>query len=881
MTDPRHRPRRVRPRRRSARRSDALVQAEVRRLAPLCSPERTASTQPTRRSPTFAGSANSTSTSATTPSTRCWSTPDARSGSTAAARCSTSARSAPSGVDLLIERVLAPLGRRVDRTSPIVDARLADGARVCAVLPPIAVDGPDAVDPPLPTRRPPARRLHRRRRQRAARRAAARSLQLIVSGATSSGKTSLVAALARPTSIRPNDSLVVEDTAELPLRHPHAVRLEARPPTVDGPGAVDLAHLVRTALRLRPDRIVVGEVRGDEVLALVQAMNTGHDGSISTCHANGPTDALLRLESLVLQAAPTWPLAAIRHQLARSIDVIVHVDRCDDGRSTDHRDRRGRSAVAGDRPTRPAHPTIATAGPPRRRRRPRRRGTARTATSMIDRRRRGRIVIAVVLVALAVVAAAVPLRPGRRRAAPDGACATIALGRPRHADVQAPSRDDIAAGCARRRGLVRRDRPSAPLGVDAARRRRRRSRPTPPPSGPRRPFRLAIDRGLSIGDRSSTRRRCRAPPATRTRRARHHEPDRRTVGCLDRPHGPAAAPARRRPRRTIDAGGAGTPVDACDDRRPAADARRAGRPPTTTFVRSATSPIGAACVAVGLDAQRRRLVVDAPHRRGPVVIGLARPVAPSPSLGPACAIGRRRDRIGDRPRRARAPRRPHRADAPADPGKVRTRANAASVVGAAIAAALCVAVVAGPLAIGVAPRRRVVLVRALRPIRAARRRRSAIERALPDAMDLLVLSVRAGLTPFQAVCDLATSGEPPVGDAFAEVVRRTERGQPFADALAALPEQLGSQAGGLADVIATSDRHGLPLGPVLDQLTAEVTRHPPPARPGRRPQAAGAAVVSARGVHAAVVRPPRDRPSGDRRTLVTRRNRLVTLAPRP
>ena len=133
--------------------------------------------------------------------------------------------------------------------------------------------------------------------------------------------------------ISPSQRLVVvEDTSELPLRHPHAVRLEARPPTVDGPGAIDLAQLVRTALRLRPDRIVVGEVRGDEVLALVQAMNTGHDGSIATCHANGPTDALLRLESLVLQAAPTWPLAAIRHQLARSIDVVVHVERHADGR---------------------------------------------------------------------------------------------------------------------------------------------------------------------------------------------------------------------------------------------------------------------------------------------------------------------------------------------------------------------------------------------------------------------------------------------------------------------------------------------------------------------------------------------------------------------
>ncbi len=156
-----------------------------------------------------------------------------------------------------------------------------------------------------------------------------------------------------------------------------------------------------------------------------------------------------------------------------------------------------------------------------------------------------------------------------------------------------------------------------------------------------------------------------------------------------------------------------------------------------------------------------------------------------------------------------------------------------------------------------------------------------IERTLPDAMDLLVLSVRAGLTPFQAVRDLAVSTPSPVGDAFAEVVRRTERAQPFADALTALPEHLGPPAGGLADVIATSDRHGLPLGPVLDQLTAEVTSRPPSARSGRRPQAAGASVVPARGVHVALVRPPRDRPSGDRRIVVTRRIRLVTATPRP
>jgi pilus assembly protein CpaF len=226
--------------------------------------------------------------------------------------------------------VLAPLGRRVDRTSPIVDARLADGARVCAVLPPVAVDGPALSIRRFRRRILPHESftddvgvglLHELLHARC---------NLVVVGATSSGKTSLVAALL--SEIDPSHRLViVEDTAELPLRHPHALRLEARPPTIDGPGAVDLAQLVRTSLRLRPDRIVVGEARGDEVLALVQAMNTGHDGSISTCHANSPTDALLRLESLVLQAAPTWPLAAIRHQLARSIDVVIHLERDEDG----------------------------------------------------------------------------------------------------------------------------------------------------------------------------------------------------------------------------------------------------------------------------------------------------------------------------------------------------------------------------------------------------------------------------------------------------------------------------------------------------------------------------------------------------------------------
>jgi pilus assembly protein CpaF len=238
---------------------------------------------------------------------------------------------AADGVDLLMERILAPLGRRVDRSSPIVDARLSDGARVCAVLPPIAVDGPVLSIRRFGRRVLPLDCFAPDRCVELLRGLLSDRCNIVVSGATSSGKTSLVAALLQEVDASQR-VVVVEDTAELPLRHPHAVRLEARPSTVDGPGGIDVAQLVRTALRLRPDRIVVGEVRGDEVLALVQAMNTGHDGSMSTCHANGPTDALLRLESLVLQAAPTWPLAAIRHQLARSIDIVVHVARHADGR---------------------------------------------------------------------------------------------------------------------------------------------------------------------------------------------------------------------------------------------------------------------------------------------------------------------------------------------------------------------------------------------------------------------------------------------------------------------------------------------------------------------------------------------------------------------
>jgi pilus assembly protein CpaF len=235
-------------------------------------------------------------------------------------------------IGVVLERVLAPTGRRIDRTHPIVDVRLAGGARLCAVVEPVSVDGTTV-----------SIRQHRARAlQLDAFVADPPTLQLLdeimtsrcnvlVSGATSSGKTTFVAALLRRAD--PSDRLVIcEDTTELAPLGRHAVRLEARAAGADGLPAIDLAALVRAALRLRPDRLVVGEFRGTEVLAAVEAMNTGHDGSLSTCHANSAIDALGRVETLLMQAAPTWPLAAIRRQVSRSIDIVVHLERASEGR---------------------------------------------------------------------------------------------------------------------------------------------------------------------------------------------------------------------------------------------------------------------------------------------------------------------------------------------------------------------------------------------------------------------------------------------------------------------------------------------------------------------------------------------------------------------
>ncbi|HEX9260350.1 MAG TPA: CpaF family protein [Acidimicrobiales bacterium] len=230
----------------------------------------------------------------------------------------------------IIERVVAPLGRRVDRTSPIVDARLGDGSRVHAVVPPLAPDGPHLTIRRFAPQLIPLHAFTGAEVQALLRSAVAERRNIVVTGSTSSGKTSLLAALCALTP--PSERIVtIEDAAELRLPGDHVVRLEARPATAEGVGEVTIRDLVRAALRMRPDRLVVGEVRGGEALDMLQALNTGHDGSLSTCHANSPADALQRLEAMVLQAAPGVPLAAVRQQVVGAIDVVVHLERGVDG----------------------------------------------------------------------------------------------------------------------------------------------------------------------------------------------------------------------------------------------------------------------------------------------------------------------------------------------------------------------------------------------------------------------------------------------------------------------------------------------------------------------------------------------------------------------
>jgi pilus assembly protein CpaF len=234
-----------------------------------------------------------------------------------------------------IERILAPLGRRVDELSPMVDARLADGSRVNIVIPPLAIDGPLVSIRRFGAHRPGPEELVAlgtlTGKQRDSLRAAvAGHRSILVSGGTGSGKTTLLNALS--SFIDADERVVtIEDAAELRLRQPHVVRLESRPAGVEGRGQVSIRDLLRNALRMRPDRIVIGEVRGPEALDLLTALNTGHDGALSTVHANSPADALSRLETLALMAGVGLPHAAVAEQVRRGIDLVVHLERRGDG----------------------------------------------------------------------------------------------------------------------------------------------------------------------------------------------------------------------------------------------------------------------------------------------------------------------------------------------------------------------------------------------------------------------------------------------------------------------------------------------------------------------------------------------------------------------
>ena len=235
----------------------------------------------------------------------------------------------------IIERIVTRVGRRVDESSPMVDARLADGSRVNAIIPPLALDGPV-----LSIRRFGLDRLtindliqFNSVPPQIAEVAAAcvkSRLNIIVSGGTGAGKTTLLNCLSNyiPESER---IVTIEDSAELKLQQEHVVRLETRPANIEGQGAVTQRDLVRNALRMRPDRIVIGEVRGGEALDMMQAMNTGHDGSISTVHANSARDAISRLETMMLMAGINLPERALREQIASAVDVIVQLTRMSDG----------------------------------------------------------------------------------------------------------------------------------------------------------------------------------------------------------------------------------------------------------------------------------------------------------------------------------------------------------------------------------------------------------------------------------------------------------------------------------------------------------------------------------------------------------------------
>ena len=235
----------------------------------------------------------------------------------------------------IIDKIVSAVGRRVDESSPMVDARLKDGSRVNVIIPPLAVDGPILSirrfgSTPLTAADLLSYREFTPEMMEVLQGAVKARLNIIVSGGTGAGKTTLLNVLS--SFISDKERIVtIEDSAELQLRQRHVVRLECRPPNVEGKGGVRARELVMNALRMRPDRIVVGEVRGEEALDMLQAMNTGHDGSITTVHANGPRDALARIETMAMMANLNLPEKAVRQQIASAIQVVVQVSRMSDG----------------------------------------------------------------------------------------------------------------------------------------------------------------------------------------------------------------------------------------------------------------------------------------------------------------------------------------------------------------------------------------------------------------------------------------------------------------------------------------------------------------------------------------------------------------------
>jgi len=235
----------------------------------------------------------------------------------------------------IIERIVSKVGRRVDESSPLVDARLPDGSRVNVIIPPLALDGPSVsirrfgVDPLRMGNLVANRSLTEEMAKTFDAMVRAR-LNILVSGGTGAGKTTLLNILSA--SIPDDERIVtIEDSAELILQQEHVVRLETRPPNIEGKGNVTQRDLVRNALRMRPDRIIVGEVRSGEAMDMLQAMNTGHDGSVSTIHSNSPRDALSRLETMVLMAGFELPAKAIREQISSALNAIIQVARMSDG----------------------------------------------------------------------------------------------------------------------------------------------------------------------------------------------------------------------------------------------------------------------------------------------------------------------------------------------------------------------------------------------------------------------------------------------------------------------------------------------------------------------------------------------------------------------